>query len=188
MYSSYIGSWIHVQSYKHDKSLHRTWDTAMIVDYNEDYIVIVSDRTKVIEGDGRRWYTREPAVSVFFFKEWFNFIAMFKKEAIMYYCNIASPSLIDKDCIKYIDYDLDLKLMGDKNIIQLDTKEYEYHRKKYGYSKDLDIVVKSSNEMVKKLMETGSFPFNDQIMEEYYQKYLEIKESQEDNIIGKKNY
>ena len=78
--------------------------------------------------------------------------------------------------------------MGDKNIIQLDTKEYEYHRKKYGYSKDLDIVVKSSNEKGKKLMETGSFPFNDQIMEEYYQKYLEIKESQEDNIIGKKNY
>ena len=44
MYSSYIGSWIHVQSYKHDKSLHRTWDTAMIVDYNEDYIFNTIDK------------------------------------------------------------------------------------------------------------------------------------------------
>ena len=112
---SYVGKWIHVQSYKHDGTLHRTWDSAMIVDVNEDYIVIASTCNKVIEADGRRWFTREPAVSVFFFKEWFNFIAMFKEEAIMYYCNIASPSLIDRDCIKYIDYDLDLKLMPDKS-------------------------------------------------------------------------
>lgn len=187
MNNNYIGKWIHVQSYKHDKSLHRTWDTAMVVDYNENYIVIVSNRTKVIEGDGRRWYTREPAVSVFFFKEWFNFIAMFKQDAIMYYCNIASPSLIDEDCIKYIDYDLDLKLMPDKNIIQLDTKEYEYHRKKYGYSGDLDLVVKHANEKVKILMEEGSFPFVDQVMKEYYDKFLEIKKQQEEHILFKKD-
>ena len=37
---SYVGKWIHVQSYKHDGTLHRTWDSAMIVDVNEDYIVI----------------------------------------------------------------------------------------------------------------------------------------------------
>ena len=29
---SYIGKWIHVQSYKHDGTLHRTWDSAMVVD------------------------------------------------------------------------------------------------------------------------------------------------------------
>ena len=185
----YIGNWIHVQSYKHDRSLHRTWDTAMVVDYTDDYIVIVSDCTKVIEGDGRRWYTREPAVSVFFFHEWYNLIAMFKEDAIMYYCNIASPSLLDKDCIKYIDYDLDLKLMPDKNIIQLDTKEYEYHRKKYVYSNDLDIVVKHANEKCKKLMKKGIFPFDDNKMREYYEKYSQIKELQKKNIISaKKEY
>ena len=180
---SYLGSWIHVQSYKHDKTLHRTWDTAMIVDVNDDYIVIVSNCTKVIESDGRRWFTREPAVSIFFFKEWYNVIAMFKENAIMYYCNIASPSLIDKDCIKYIDYDLDLKLMPDKNIIQLDNKEYEYHRKKFAYSNDLDIVVKHANEKCKKLMEEGKFPFDDKINEKYYNKFVELKDSQEKNII-----
>ena len=185
----YIGSWIHVQSYKHDKSLHRTWDTAMVVDYNDDYIVIVSECTKVIESDGRRWYTREPAVSVFFFKEWYNFIAMFKEDVFMYYCNIASPSIIDSDCIKYIDYDLDLKLMPDKNIIQLDSKEYEFHRKKYGYSMDLDTVIKHSNRRVKNLMKNNSFPFDDNKMKEYFQKFLELKDLQEKNIIlAKKHY
>ena len=184
----FTGRWIHVQSYKHDGTLHRTWDTAMVVDQNEDYIVIVSDCTKVTESDGRRWYTREPAVSVFFFKEWYNFIAMFKEDdVIMYYCNIASPSLIDKDCIKYIDYDLDLKLMPDKNIIQLDSKEYEYHRKKYGYSDALDKVVKHANEMCKGLMEKNEFPFSDQKMREYYEKYAHLKDLQEKNIIPIKN-
>ena len=48
----------------------------MIVDVNEDYIVIASTCNKVIEADGRRWFTREPAVSVFFFIEWYNYIAM----------------------------------------------------------------------------------------------------------------
>lgn len=181
---SYIGKWIHVQSYKHDGTLHRTWDSAMIVDVNEDYIVIASTCNKVIEADGRRWFTREPAVSVFFFKEWYNYIAMFKENAIMYYCNIASPSLIDRDCIKYIDYDLDLKLMPDKSILQLDFKEYEFHRKKYNYSDDLDKVIKGANEAAKGLMGKAEFPFSDEIMKEYYSKFLELKEHQEKEMIS----
>ena len=182
---SYIGKWIHVQSYKHDGTLHRTWDSAMIVDVNEDFIVIASTCNKVIEADGRRWFTREPAVSVFFFKEWYNFIAMFKEDAIMYYCNIASPSLIDKDCIKYIDYDLDLKLMPDKSILQLDSKEYEFHRKKYSYSDELGKVITGANLAAKKLMEKNVFPFSDSEMKKYYEKFLELKERQEKEMISK---
>lgn len=179
----YIGKWIHVQSYKHDGTLHRTWDSAMIVDVNEDYIVIASTCNKVIEADGRRWFTREPAVSVFFFKEWFNFIAMFKEDAIMYYCNIASPSLVHKDCIKYIDYDLDLKLLPDKSILQLDSKEYEFHRKKYNYSEELDIVIKAANEEAKRLMNKGEALFDDRKMKEYYDLFLHLKEEQEKEMI-----
>ena len=181
---SYIGKWIHVQSYKHDGTLHRTWDSAMIVDVNEDYIVIASTCNKVIEADGRRWFTREPAVSVFFFKEWYNFIAMFKENAIMYYCNIASPSLIDRDCIKYIDYDLDLKLMPDKSILQLDFKEYEFHRKKYNYSDELDRVIKGANEEAKRLMGKVGLPFSDEKMKEYYSEFLNLKEHQEKEMIS----
>lgn len=79
MNRDYVGKWIHVQSYKHDRTLHRTWDTAMVVEATDERIIIVSNCTKVIESDGRRWYTREPAVSVFFFHEWYNLVAMFKK-------------------------------------------------------------------------------------------------------------
>ena len=180
----YIGKWIHVQSYKHDGSLHRTWDSAMVVDVNDDFIVIASTCNKVIEADGRRWFTREPAVSVFFFNEWYNFIAMFKEEnSIMYYCNIASPSLFHKGCIKYIDYDLDLKLMPDKSILQLDSKEYEFHRKKYNYSEDLNSVIKGANECAKHKMEVTDDIFSDDKMKEYYQRFLELKEQQESDMM-----
>jgi hypothetical protein len=186
MDKNYIGKWIHVQSYKHDGQLHRTWDSAMIVDVNDDFIVTASTCNKVIESDGRRWFTREPAVSVFFFNEWYNFIAMFKDDSIMYYCNIATPSIIDKDCIKYIDYDLDLKLLSDKSIMQLDSKEYEFHRKKYAYSDELDMVIKSANEYVKDLMTKAETPFNDEKMKEYYALFLKYKEEQEHSVINEK--
>ncbi len=180
----YIGKFIQVQSYKHDGSLHRTWDNAMIVEYCEDYIVIVSSTTKVIEGDGRKWYTREPAVSIFFFKEWFNVIAMLRENSIYYYCNIASPSLIDNHIIKYIDYDLDLKLLVDGEIIRLDEKEFEYHRKKYGYDDELYKVIRYVNEKVHKKMEDHVFPFVDQKIQQYYRSYLKIKDLQEKDILS----
>ena len=109
---------------------------------------------------------------------------MFKENAIMYYCNIASPSLIDRDCIKYIDYDLDLKLMPDKSILQLDFKEYEFHRKKYNYSDELDRVIKGANEEAKRLMGKVGFPFSDEKMKEYYSEFLNLKEHQEKEMIS----
>ena len=36
-------------------------------------------------------------------------------------------------------------------------------------------------------MEEGSFPFVDQIMKEYYDKFLEIKKQQEEHILFKKD-
>ena len=103
-----------------------------------------------------------------------------------FYCNIASPSLVDNDVIKYIDYDLDVKLLPDGTILQLDSKEYEYHRKKYAYSNRLDFVVKHVNERVKKMMKNGEFPFSKQKMYDYYNMFLELKEHQENKIITSK--
>lgn len=94
--------------------------------------------------------------------------------------------MIDRDCIKYIDYDLDLKLMPDKNIIELDRKEYEYHRKKYAYSADLDIVVKHANEKCKVLMSEGLFPFDDEAMRKYYARFTEMKDQQENHLMNEK--
>ena len=45
---------------------------------------------------------------MYFFKDkWYNIIGQYKKDGIQFYCNIASPYVIDANAVKYIDYDLD---------------------------------------------------------------------------------
>lgn len=173
------GQWVRTQSFKHDSSLHRTWDHAMVLEVTEDYIVIASKSNRVIESDGRIWYTKEPAISIFFFKEWYNIIAMIRSNSVYYYCNIASPSLIDNRIIKYIDYDLDLKLLPDDRIIHLDEKEYEFHRKKYSYSSDLDIICKHNFHRIAKNMKKRIFPFDDNKIFEYYKLFEELRHHQD---------
>ncbi len=104
---------------------------------------------------------------------------MIRDNEIYYYCNIASPSIIDKGIIKYIDYDLDLKLLPSSQIIGLDEKEYEYHRKKYAYSENLDVICKFNYSEVHKLMEKRNFPFDDQKIFEY-SKLFEIYRKNQD--------
>ena len=174
---SLINEWMRIQSFKHDGSLHRTWENVLVLECTDDYIVVASKRNQVIEADGRVWNTKEPAISVFFFHEWFNVIAMMKKEEVCYYCNIASPSLIDKMTIKYIDYDLDLKLLSNDEILSLDEREYEYHKTKYGYGVDLDIICRHAFNKVKNMMEQKIFPFDNEKMKEY-ERLFESKKSQ----------
>lgn len=179
MHEIKIGGWIRVQSFKHNSTLHRTWDHAMVLDLTEDYIVVASKTNRVIESDGRIWYTKEPAVSIFFFKEWYNIIAMIRGNDVYYYCNIASPSLIDNSIIKYIDYDLDLKLLPDLSIFGLDEKEYEYHKRKYQYSPDLDKICKHAYKNVHRLMEKKIFPFDNEKILNYIEVFENLRKKQD---------
>lgn len=180
MDKSSIGKWIRTQSYKHDGSLHRTWDNMMVIDVSDDYVVTGSCASRVVECDGRIWYTKEPAVSIYFLNNWFNVIAMIRGDNVCYYCNIASPTLEDKMTLEYIDYDLDLKLFPDNSIIELDKKEYLFHKEKYHYSNEIDKIVLHEFERVKNLMKKRAFPFDNKKMFEYINVYYQIKKEQDE--------
>src|SRR5690606_22935319 len=89
------GKKVQIHSYKHDSSLHRVWTKSYVIEDTMDFLVTGNHKTKVIESDGRNWYTKEPAICYFFEKEWFNIIAMLKKDGIHFYCNVSSPYLYD---------------------------------------------------------------------------------------------
>lgn len=174
-----VGRWLAIQCFKHNGSFHRCWDRGFVVENNPDYIVIASKKAKVLESNGRKWFTKEPAVTIFSKKEWWNVICMLKKDGICYYCNIASPSIIDKDTIKYIDYDLDAKLFPSNDIRVLDEKEYIHHKSTYNYGDDLDTVLRfTTNEVVKKMKER-SYPFIDENIRKYYQVYLDMTKKEQ---------
>lgn len=171
-----VGRWLGIQCFKHDGTVHRTWDRGLVLENNEDYIVIASKRAKVVESNGRRWFTKEPAVTIFSKKEWWNAICMIKTDGICYYCNIASPSLVDNEFIKYIDYDLDAKLFQNGDIRVLDQKEYAHHKDTYKYGDDLDEVLKYETRVIVRRMEKHEFPFDDKTIRDYYDKFLEMTE------------
>lgn len=171
---NYIGHWLAVQCFKHDGTIHRCWDRGLVLENNEDYVVIVSKRAKVTESNGRTWFTKEPAVTIFSKKEWWNVICMIKDSGVCYYCNIASPCIIDKNYIKYIDYDLDLKLFPNDDTRLLDEKEYLKHKDQYHYESDLDEVLRFQTKEILEKMHKRDFPFNDQEVLNYYDDYLQL--------------
>lgn len=170
---SVVGRWLAIQSYKHDGTVHRTWDRGFVLENNEDYIIVATKKAKVVEANGRRWHTKEPAVTIFSKKEWWNAICMIKEDGVCYYCNIASPSVVHNSYIKYIDYDLDVKLFPDDKIRLLDQKEYQHHKARYNYSDDLDTVLKYQTDKIIEAMKAKIFPFISQKILDYYQSFLE---------------
>ena len=137
-----IGKKYEIHAYKHDGSIHRAWDEAVLLEIREDYLIFGNEKTKVTESDGRTWRTKEPAVLFFFKNNWFNIIGQNKKNGIYYYCNMASPFIIEENKIKYIDYDLDLRVFPDGSFKVLDRGEYKYHKSLMNYNESIDIILK----------------------------------------------
>lgn len=170
-----MGDNFQMQCYKHNGKIHRSWSEAVMLEENKEYIVLGNNKALVIEADGRTRRTREPAIMYFFKKKWFNVIAQLKADGISYYCNIATPYIIEDGTIKYIDYDLDLRIFNTGEYKILDRMEYKYHKKIMNYSDELDIAVKNGlNELIK-LYKSGSDIFSTEKNMNYYKEYLELK-------------
>ena len=170
-----IGTKYQIHSYKHDSKIHRSWDEAILLDIKDDYLIFGNEKTKVTESDGRTWHTKEPAVLYFFKNQWFNIIGQCKKNGIYYYCNIASPYIIEDGTIKYIDYDLDLRVFPDGSFKVLDRGEYKYHKSIMHYSDDLDMILKSELTTLIELVRNKAPMFSTEMIDKYHHTYDELK-------------
>lgn len=175
-----LGDKLQIQCYKHNGKIHRCWSEAVLLEMNKDYMVFGNDRTLVIESDGRTRKTSEPAIMYFFKNKWFNIIAQLKKDGISYYCNIASPFIIEDQTIKYIDYDLDLRIYNNGEYKILDKMEYKYHKKIMNYSDDLDTAIHNGLEELINCYNKKNRIFSTEFNMKYYKEYLKIRN--ENNI------
>lgn len=164
-------------AYKYDGSFHRYWQDALKLSETRDYIITATPSgTNVIEGDGYFWKSRELAINYFSKEKWFNVIIMYKDNEIVYYCNLASPCLIESNSIKYIDYDLDVKyFQKTKQIKVLDRNEYKNNAKLYHYPKDIQNIVEAQLEEIKFLMENEIGPFDPAFANYWKNYYLKQK-------------
>jgi len=171
-----IGDVYQIQCYKHNGKIHRSWDEAVVLDLKKDYIVFGNNKTRVTESEGTTWRTKEPAIMYFFKNKWYNIIAQMKKDGVYYYCNIATPYIIEEGTVKYIDYDLDLRIFPKGEYKVLDKLEYQYHKNKMNYSDDLDVVVNSAlSELVASYQEKLPM-FQTEVNKEYLETYFKVKE------------
>ena len=170
-----IGKKYQIHGYKHNGKIHRAWDEAVLLEVHDDYLVFGNDKTKVTESDGRTWRTKEPAVLYFFYKKWYNIIGQYKKNGIYYYCNIASPFVIEEDTIKYIDYDLDLRVFPDGSFKVLDRGEYKYHKKLMNYSDEIDKILKQELTNLIDMVRKKENAFMTGNVEHYCNLYNEMK-------------
>jgi hypothetical protein len=171
-----IGSIVTVQSYKHDRSLHRIWQETVVLADREDVVIVANRRTKVIESTGRFWFTKEPSVTYFYKKRWFNIIGIIKPFGITYYCNMASPILIDEEALKYIDYDLDLKVTENRKMVLLDQNEYRRHKTEMHYPPELSAILEEEFQNLQAMVEAHVEPFRDEDIHRWYQIFRKMPE------------
>lgn len=170
-----IGKRYEIHGYKHDGKIHRSWDEAILLEIHDDYLIFGNEKTKVTESDGRTWRTKEPAVLYFYKKNWYNIIGQYKKSGIYYYCNMASPFIIEENTVKYIDYDLDLRVFPDGSFKVLDRGEYKYHKRIMEYPEVIDKTLKIELTNLINKVRNKEEAFKPGTVEEYYSLYKELK-------------
>ncbi|MFC4388835.1 DUF402 domain-containing protein [Gracilibacillus marinus] len=166
------GKTIQIQSYKHNGQLHRVWDTTTVLKGSNNRVIGANDKTLVTESDGRTWITREPAICFFHVKYWFNVIGMLRDDGIYYYCNISSPFVFEDGAVKYIDYDLDVKVFPDMTFTLLDEDEYELHKEQMNYPKVLDKILRNNLEHLIHWIRQRKGPFSPEFVDQWYEYFL----------------
>lgn len=161
-------------SYKHNGTLHRVWQYAYVLKETDDILILINDRPNVIDGDGRRWKTKEPAVCYFYKKHWYNIICMLRNNAIYYYCNLSSPYIKDREGIKYIDYDLDVKVFPSGDVVVLDRDEFDFNQLDYGYSQDLIMIIEKELKQLLDKIALKEEPFDEKSVYLAYEEYLKV--------------
>lgn len=170
-----IGDNFIIHGYKHNKTVYKQWDEAILLDIKDDYLVFGNEKTKVTEADGRTWRTKEPAIMFFYKNRWFNIKGQCKKDGIYFYCDMASPFVIEDGAIKYIDYDLDLRVFSDGSFKVLDRGEYNYHKTKMNYPKEIDRILKWELTELINIAKSKTGPFTPGLVEEYEREYNRLK-------------
>ena len=170
---------LQIQAYTHDGSFHRLWSHGLVVRDDDDYIIEVARRVRVVESNNHVWHTKDLGVFILSKKNWFNTIATIQDNGIKFYINIASPSIIENGFIKFIDYDLDLKVFPDGFTKVLDVNEFKAHCAQYGYSEDLQKILYHALDETSKKVNNKEEPFTEEFVNKYLKDYNDFVANQE---------
>ena len=82
---------------------------------------------------------------------------------------------MDQQALKYIDYDLDVKVFPDGDKKLLDVEEYEQHKRKMNYSDDIDFILKENVKILVDWINNQLGPFSEEYIKIWYNRYVELR-------------
>lgn len=175
------GEKIQIHSYKHNGNIHRVWHENTVLKGTRNIVIGANDRTLVTESDGRTWVTREPSICYFHAKYWFNIICMLREDGVYYYVNISSPFVFNNKSLKYIDYDLDVKVFPDMGYTILDEDEYEEHKEEMNYPEVIDQILHNNLDKLISWIKQRKGPFAADFIEAWTARFEFHKSVQAEN-------
>ena len=78
------------------------------------------------------------------------------------------------EALKYIDYDLDVKVFADGEKRLLDVDEYEAHRKLWQYPATTDRILKANVKVLVDWINHGKGPFSQAYVDLWYRRYIQL--------------
>ncbi|MGL4647120.1 MAG: DUF402 domain-containing protein [Mycoplasmoidaceae bacterium] len=149
-----IGKKVMIHAYKKNGWLYRTWEFPKILEINDRYVCVSMKNSSVITSEkysDRNFLSKniKQAYWLFLADEWFNVVATVSNGKISYYINLASPFIYEEEAIKYIDFDVDLKIDHKGNVKVLDLKEFNEHRIEFNYGNKLSKIIELELEKIK---------------------------------------
>lgn len=93
---------------------------------------------------------------------------MIREDGVYYYCNLSSPFVWDEEALKYIDYDLDIKVFPDMTYMLLDEDEYERHRREMHYPDVIDRILKDNVHKLVGWIQERKGPFAPEFIDKWY--------------------
>ena len=97
---------------------------------------------------------------------------MLREEGVYYYCNLSSPFAYDSEALKYIDYDLDIKVYPDMTYTLLDEDEYEKHSQIMQYPPVIDTILKRNVAQLTQWIHQRKVKFAPDFVDMWYERYL----------------
>ena len=169
-----IGKKIMIHGYKKNGWLYRTWEFPKIIEKNDEYLCVYLKNTSIITSEKfskRNFHSKNLKDSYWFFlkDEWFNIVATVVDDNVSYYINLSSPFIIEEEAIKYIDFDIDVKIDQNGNFKILDKKEFDEHKKEFDYGNKLTKIIELECEKIidKKFIDYLTKKINKDLLDGY---------------------
>ena len=89
----------------------------------------------------------------------------------------------DEEALKYIDYDLDIKVYPNGKYHLLDEDEYELHMNQMNYPHDIDVILRRNVDILQQWIEQKKGPFAPDFIKVWKERYKRLEIIKQKDVI-----